>query len=253
MALRPNRVLLIAFFLLCFLPCSLSAAVPPVPDQPANYVVDLAGIIDSQTQADLNRRLKELEDQTTAQVVVLTLNSLEGEPMEKFSLRTAEKWALGQKGKDNGVLITVALTDRKYRIEVGYGLEAILPDSFVGSIGRDCFVSNFRRGNYSTGISEAVEKITGQIIGYEAGRITEVKKISFLERTSILTIFWFLFVLVFIFVNFIAFLFSSDKRNDKKRSSEASSGGFWGGFVGGGGFGGGGGGGFGGGGAGGGW
>ena len=74
-------------------------------------------------------------------MVVLSINSLEGEPIEKFSLTTAEKWALGQKGKDNGVLITIAVQDRKYRIEVGYGLEAVLPDSLVGSIGRKCFVA----------------------------------------------------------------------------------------------------------------
>jgi uncharacterized protein len=150
--LRSSTVFLIIIFLLGFLTCPLVAAAPPVPEQPANYVVDLAGIIDPQTEADLNRRLKELEDKTTAQVVVLTINSLEGEPMEKFSLRTAEKWALGQKGKDNGVLITVAVHDRKYRIEVGYGLEAILPDSYVGSLGRRYFVPNFRQGNYSQGI-----------------------------------------------------------------------------------------------------
>ncbi|MEJ2069684.1 MAG: TPM domain-containing protein, partial [Syntrophobacterales bacterium] len=161
-------------FLCCglLLVSSLFGAVPPIPDQPANYVVDLAGIIDPQTEADLNRRLKELENKTTAQVVVLTINSLEGEPMERFSLRTAEKWALGQKGKDNGVLITIAVQDRKYRIEVGYGLEAILPDSLVGSIGRESFVANFRKGKYSEGISEAVRKITQRIIMYKDGRKT---------------------------------------------------------------------------------
>ena len=78
MVLRSNRVVLITFLWLCFHPGYLSATVPPVPDQPANYVVDLEGIIDPPTEADLNRRLKELENLTTAQVVVLTLNSLEG-------------------------------------------------------------------------------------------------------------------------------------------------------------------------------
>jgi len=103
-------------------------------------------------------------------VVVLTIKSLEGEPIEKFSLKTAQKWALGQKGKDNGVLITVAVQDRKYRIEVGYGLEAVLPDSLVGSIGRECFVANFRKGKYSEGLSEAVSQIAGKIIGDEGGK-----------------------------------------------------------------------------------
>ena len=173
MALRPNRVVLITFLLLCFLPGYLSATVPLIPDQPYNYVVDLEGIIDPQTEADLNRRLKELENRTSAQVVVLTINSLEGEPIERFSLRTAEKWALGQKGKDNGVLITVAVHDRKYRIEVGYGLEAILPDSYVGSLGRRYFVPNFRQGKYSRGIEAVVSNIAMTISSGEAPRSTK--------------------------------------------------------------------------------
>jgi uncharacterized protein len=280
MALRSNRLLLITFFLLCFLPCTLSAAVPPVPDQPANYVVDLAGIIDPQTEADLNRRLKELEDQTTAQVVVLTVDFLEGEPMEKFSLKTAEKWALGQKGKDNGVLITVAVKDRKYRIEVGYGLEAILPDSLVGSIGRECFVSNFRMGKYSLGISEAVKKITGQIIGYETGKIVDSKEQEIIEpiqirdksvwgKTIDFITNWLVIGLIAIAIIFplIGFLFSLQKRRSLRETRKSypggsgcggfGGGGFGGGFggggFGGGGFGGGGGGLFGGGGAGGSW
>jgi len=160
MTLRPSTVFLIIIFLLGFLTCPLLAAVPPVPEQPANYVIDLAGIIDPQTEASLNRRLKELEDKTTAQMVVLTINSLEGEPIEKFSLRTAERWRLGQKGKDNGVLITVAVQDRKYRIEVGYGLEAILPDSYLGSLTRQHFVPNFRQGKYSQGVEAVVSTLS---------------------------------------------------------------------------------------------
>ena len=104
------------------------------------------------TRARLNTMLKDLEAKTTAQVVVLTLNSLEGEPIESFSHQTAVKWGIGQKGKDNGVLLTVAVKDRKYRLEVGYGLESILPDSLVGSIGREYLAPNFRKGDFAAGI-----------------------------------------------------------------------------------------------------
>ena len=90
--MKPRFLALVFLFWGLLLVSVLLAAVPPVPDQPANYVVDLAGIIDPQTEADLNHRLKELEDRTTAQVMVLTIDSLEGEPIEKFSLRMAEKW-----------------------------------------------------------------------------------------------------------------------------------------------------------------
>ena len=184
MALRPSTVFLIILFLLGFLTCPLVAAVPPVPEQPANYVVDLAGIIDSQTEADLNRRLQELEDQTTAQLVVLTIDSLEGEPMEKFSLRTAEKWALGQKGKDNGVLITIALQDRRYRIEVGYGLEASLPDSYLGSLARQHFVPNFRQGKYSQGIEAVVLTIVDNLISEKVTGVTVTRSPDMTETSK---------------------------------------------------------------------
>ena len=129
MALRSPKFLKLLIFLLFWAsPAVLQAVTPPIPAHPTQYVVDLAGVLDAGTQAGLNARLKDLEAATTAQVVVLTLNSLEGEPIDSFSHQTAVKWGIGQKGKDNGVLITVAVKDRKYRIEVGYGLESTLPD-----------------------------------------------------------------------------------------------------------------------------
>ncbi len=136
---------------------------PPIPAQPPQYVVDLAGVLDAGTQDSLNARLKDLEAKTTAQVVVLTINSLDGEPIEDFSHQTAVKWGIGQKGKDNGVLITVAVKDHKYRLEVGYGLEAILPDSLVGSLGRQYLVPNFRKGDFAAGIVAAVTEIANKI------------------------------------------------------------------------------------------
>ena len=124
---------------------------PPLPAQPSQYIVDLAGVIDADTQARLNAMLQDLETKTSAQVVVLTVDSLDGEPLEDFSHQTAVKWGIGQKGKDNGVLLTVVVKDHKYRLEVGYGLEAILPDSLVGSLGRQYLVPNFRKGELCRG------------------------------------------------------------------------------------------------------
>ena len=108
--------------------------------------------------------LKDLEAETTAQMVVLTINSLEGEPIESFSHQTAVKWGIGQKGKDNGVLLTVAVKDHKYRFEVGYGLESTLPDSLMGSIGRQYLVPNFRKGDYAGGILAAVTEVISKLM-----------------------------------------------------------------------------------------
>ena len=124
-----------------------------LPDRPQNHVVDLAGVIDDRAEAGLNGYLLELEQKTTAQMVVLTISSLEGESLEDLSISVAhDRWKLGQKGKDNGVLLLVAVSDRKYRFEIGYGLEGALPDSLVGSIGREYLVPYFRKGDYSNGI-----------------------------------------------------------------------------------------------------
>jgi uncharacterized protein len=120
-------------------------------------------------RARVGAALAELERATTAQVVVLTLTSLDGEAIEAFSVDLAHnRWKLGRKGKDNGVLITVAVADRRYRIEVGYGLEGVLPDSLVGSIGRERLVPAFRRGDFGAGIEEAAVDIAARIAA-EAG------------------------------------------------------------------------------------
>ncbi len=116
MAYKSKTFKTLLFILLLWACPALAAAVtPPIPAQPHQYVVDLAGVIDSGTQAKLNAMLHDLEAKTTAQVVVLTLKSLDGTPIEEFSHQTAVKWGIGQKGKDNGVLLTVAVKDHKYR------------------------------------------------------------------------------------------------------------------------------------------
>lgn len=142
----------------------LLAVGPPVPAAPPNYVVDLAGVIDDGVEARLNTLLRELEQQTTAQVVVLTLPTLDGESLEAFSIDLAHnRWKLGQKGKDNGVLLTLALQERKYRIEVGYGLEAVLPDSLVGSLGRQVLVPAFRAGDFGGGLAGLAGELATRI------------------------------------------------------------------------------------------
>jgi uncharacterized protein len=129
-----------------------SAVTPEPPKMPHTYVVDLAGIIPGNYQAQLNSYLRELEVKTSAQAIVLTIRSLDGDDINDFTQRTFEKWKLGKKGKDNGLLIVISLKDRKYRFHTGYGMEGVLPDSLLGSIGREYFVPNFKKGDYGAGI-----------------------------------------------------------------------------------------------------
>jgi uncharacterized protein len=254
--LRVKIKILLFFFLT--LPSILSfAATPEPPSTPPNYVVDLAGIIRDDVEAQLNAYLRELEQKTTAQVVVLTIRSLDGEDISGFSLRMAEKWKLGQKGKDNGVLITVAVQDRKYRFETGYGLEGILPDSLVGSIGRQYLVPYFRKGDYSTGIFYATLEVVRIISANEGVEITgmrgvkvkgkRLKGIGLFDAIIKLAVFA---VVIFLFIKhprLLLLLLMLSSSSGGKRSGWSGGGGFGGGGFGG--FGGGGGGGFGGGGA----
>lgn len=241
-----------------FMAPAVLAVSPPVPDMPANYVVDLANIIDQGTEAKLNANLLELEQKTTAQVVVLTINSLEDESLEGFSISLAhDRWRLGQKGKDNGVLILISMQDRKYRFEVGYGLEGVLPDSMVGSLGRQYLQTYFREGDYSTGVylaAIAVAQTIAQNAGVSISGMPKVRTVSrgrYERRKAgpLQIIFGILFfiaaVILFIKHPWLFLLLLMGGRGGR--------GGWGGGGFGGGGFGGGGGGGFGGGGASGGW
>jgi len=154
------RISVLCLVLLSGWCCSLLATTPPIPDQAPAYVVDLAEIIPPSLEERLNKVLRELEVKTTAQMVILTLESLDGRDMESLSLEVAEKWKIGQKDKDNGLLFTVAVKDRRYRFETGYGLEGILPDSLLGSLGRQVLVPYFKKGNYGEGIAA----VTGEIV-----------------------------------------------------------------------------------------
>jgi len=132
-------------------------------------VVDLAHVLPSSTVDSLSARMADHETKTSNQAAVLILPSLAGEPLEEFSHRVATAWKLGQKGTDNGVLLLVALQERKVRIEVGYGLEGTLTDVRSAHIIRNEIVPRFRAGDFPGGVSAGVEAILRTIEGtYQA-------------------------------------------------------------------------------------
>ena len=140
----------------------------PLPGRPADYVVDRAGVMDRDTIQRLNGYLQELEHKTGAQMIVLTVKSTDGAPIRDYGLRVAEKWKLGRKDRDNGVLVVVAVNDRQYTIEVGYGLEGTLPDSFCGRVGREVFVPQFKQGHFGAGAYEGTLVLANRVAA-EAG------------------------------------------------------------------------------------
>ena len=128
-------------------------------------VNDLAGIVHENHLHKLENKLAEFERDTSHQIAVLTISSLQGESIEDFSIRVAESWRIGQKGIDNGVILIIALQDRKLRIEVGYGLEGVLPDATANQIIREVIVPHFRNDDYAAGIDEGIKAILQTIAG----------------------------------------------------------------------------------------
>jgi uncharacterized protein len=126
----------------------------------AGYVTDLASVLDDATKAQLTALLSGIEQETTAEVAVVTVTSLEGTTVEDYANRLFKQWGIGKKGKDNGVLILVAPGERKIRIEVGYGIEPVLPDGLAGNIIRNQALPEFRKGDFAGGIMAVVESVS---------------------------------------------------------------------------------------------
>lgn len=151
---------------------------------PGLFVVDRANVFDAGTRRKLEGWLRELEQKTTAQVKVLTVMTTEGEPFFGFVQRHAELWKLGQKGKDNGALIAIAVADNKYRIQVGYGLEGVLPDGWCGSLGREVLVPHFRQNNFARGLYVGTVTIANKIADDANIQLSGIPKIRHRGRAS---------------------------------------------------------------------
>lgn len=164
-----------------FTSLSFALDVPPLTGR----VVDLAQVLPAEVAASLVRELEAHEAKTSNQVAVLTLPSLEDEPLETFSHRVAATWKLGQKGTENGVLLLIALRERKVRIEVGYGLEGTLTDLRSAHIIRQEIVPRFRSGDLPGGIAAGVQAILSTIEGtYKAEEVLPGRDRSGQEQTA---------------------------------------------------------------------
>ena len=153
----------------CMLLVAAQAAGTDVPYL-TGRVNDNAEILSEATRQALTERLKAHEEKTTNQVVVLTVPSLEGESIEGYAETVFKAWKLGQKGKDNGILVVVAPNDRRMRIEVGYGLEGTLPDVVAGRIIRNVMTPRFKTGDYNGGVEAGVNAVLATL---ETGEVPE--------------------------------------------------------------------------------
>ena len=154
-----KKIILISIIFVFILSALSSLEIPKLK----GAVNDYADIINSKDEEKLEALLRDVETKTSSQVALLTISSLQGENLEDYSLRVAQTWKLGQKEFDNGVLLLVALSEKKIRIEVGYGLESIITDAKSGYIIRNHIVPEFKKGDYTGGITSGLLIISGLV------------------------------------------------------------------------------------------
>lgn len=250
------------FILFLILLFTVFAQAKEIPKPTNQLVNDFAEILTISERLALERKLIALDDSTSTQIAIVVEKSLEGDDIVSYGMRIADAWKIGQDGKDNGVLIYIAVEDRKLHIFTGYGVEATLTDLMAGRIVRNTLIPAMKRGAYYDGLDQSTTQIT---------KITQGEFTAEDEEAGINPIFIFLFILLLFFL--FAYLASkgnggsgggyyrggeyNDPWAGRRSTWTIGGGGFSGGGssggFGGGGFGGFGGGGFGGGGAGGSW
>lgn len=160
---RSSRFILrLSFFVLSTV-LALHLHALDVPPAPTQWFTDRAGLVGG-TEADLlNRKLADFEQATGAQFIIYVFPSLEGESLEDFTIRAVERWKVGQKKYDNGLVLFVFAQEKKTRIEVGYGLEGTITDAFSSRVLRDVLAPRFSQGDYAGGLNAAAEALMTKV------------------------------------------------------------------------------------------
>lgn len=222
--IHPLRRILIAVWALIGLAApatgDAAVAIPAVPD---HYVNDAAGLLSPAARDALEEKLAQFERDTSNQILVATFPDLQGESIEDFSIRLAEKWKPGQSGRDNGAILVVSKGDRKVRIEVGYGLEGAIPDATAKAILQREILPAFKQGDFEGGIRAGVEAILKATAGEYKGLPT---------RESYWPVLIF-FAAVVLFLIFFFILFARSQSYGLYRSGAYRYGGWGGGSWGG--------------------
>jgi len=239
-------------FLLIFLALPFLVCAQNIP-QATGWVNDFAGVISPEYRDKINALIEELEQKTTAEIAVVTINSIAPYDEKEYARLLFDSWKPGKKSKDNGVLVLLAIKERRWRIETGYGVEGVLPDGLCGEIGRNYMVPYFKEGKYGEGLYQGALKIS-QIIARDANVNLKTWE-GFKDKLpwdSIAPIIFLLFIIVFIIAPIFLFNYLYNKRttgygdntginyHSNSWGSGWGSGGFGGGGFGGGGGGGGG-------------
>ncbi len=154
------------------------------PGTPVGYVNDFAGTLDPSWRQTQNSSLQSFESQTSVEIAVVTIPSLGGDTIENFAVKLFEEWKIGKKGKDNGILILLAMSDREVRIEVGYGLEGTITDSESFHIIQDLMLPELKAGNTENAVSLAINEIRTKITG--SGSTTSPREMEYEQALKLL-------------------------------------------------------------------
>jgi len=130
---------------------------------PQGRISDFANVIDESNRRLIGQVISDLEERTTSEMAVVTIDSTKGESIEDYANRLHNQWGIGKKGKDNGILLLIAVSDRKLKIEVGYGLEGSVPDGFAGDVIRNTITPHFKQGRFGDGIYAGALRLAQKI------------------------------------------------------------------------------------------
>ncbi|MDP8216195.1 MAG: TPM domain-containing protein [Candidatus Kaelpia imicola] len=192
-------VLVPIFFYMLFSFMSFAGDAVSIPSRGQDYVNDFAGLLNYSDKVTIARFAAELEKKTTAQIAVVTIKTAKPETIQGFSVRLFDQWKIGQKGEDNGILLLMAVDDRKAWITTGYGLEGAIPDLIANKIVRDVMIPYFKRGQYSEGITKGAVAIISLVAKeYDAeitGQETQVYQTVHRKKSGLEVIFTILLLL----------------------------------------------------------
>ena len=205
-----NKIIkpLLLVFLTLMISVSAFGQTMPVQMKPARLLNDYAGVLDRAQNQEIESMLVEIDKTTSTQIAVVTINDLEGMDISQYATELAHQWKIGQKGKDNGILMLIqpksSISKGKVYIAVGYGLEGAIPDITADLIVRKEVLPYFRKGKYYEGIYSGVNTIKGFVIGeYTADGYKARGK-----KTNYRSLIFFAIILIFMFFN------SSKKRKN---------------------------------------
>lgn len=184
-----------------------SSSLQPLPEKltdipskpsPARFINDFANMLTMEEERLLEYKLRNYEDSTSTQLVIVAVYSLNGYNLEEYAIQIAREWGIGQREKDNGLLILISKSEHKIRLEIGYGLEGVVSDIMAGRIITNYLQPNFRKGAYYKGLDEA----TDTIIGLTNGLFKPTHLSPFWNVGRIFGYFTFVLLLISMFVSY---------------------------------------------------